>query len=271
MTPNKNFLTFTLKNGCERHKPFTHTPPLQPFHRFYTVIQMAARAAVIDLTGGDAPRPAHACHLCNVTFSSSSALKKHTQRKNACISYQEADARITNLTTELSDLRAKYYELAQKYTELSILYDKEVAEFKAKLQALQADLFLKEEMAKPAFTWQSISIVAPFLSDNNKKTIKKAIKDMSSTDDIRAYLTATFPNARITRLVTRNKNKDLEILLQEEEAVECKICFENKAQPKGRCATCTHCQICLPCESDLIRKNKPCPFCTSPFLSIRAK
>ena len=130
---------------------------------------------------------------------------------------------------------------------------------------MESDRQQQEEMAKRPLVWQTMSITAPFLSDKNKKSIKKAIKDISSLDDIRAYMATTFPNARITRLITRNKNKDLEMVLQDDEAVECKICFENKAQPKGKCTTCTHCQICLPCESDLVRQNKHCPFCTMTF------
>lgn len=222
-------------------------------------------SSVIDLTG------AFACKYCKNDFHNASALKRHTTRKSACISYADMEKMCVNQQADIARITAVWDACKNKVHDLNhALVDsqKKVHELELELKKLQADRSM-HELTKEVKVWQSISIVAPFLSDATKKSIKKVIKDIPDIMAIRTYVNETYPNIRITRI---NKTKTaLEIVMEDEETVECKICFDHKAQPKGKCATCVTCQVCTLCESDLIQKNKTCPFCTSPFLNINIK
>jgi hypothetical protein len=222
-------------------------------------------SSVIDLTG------TFACKYCKNDFHNASALKRHTTRKSACISYADMEKMCANQQADIVELTVGWDACKNEVHNLKDALAtslKTVQELELELKKLRADRSM-DELTKEVKVWQSISIVAPFLSDATKKSIKKVIKDIPDILAIRAYVNETYPNIRITRI---NKTKTvLEIVMEDEETVECKICFDHKAQPKGKCATCTTCQVCTLCESDLIQKNKSCPFCTSPFLNIKIK
>ena len=138
---------------------------------------------VIDLTRPLAPAAPglapNTCKYCNTTFSNAAGLKKHKLRKYACISYQDVENRITALMNDVNmhmndaaQIRTRYHEECARTVEMVTNYEDQIYELEVKIRKLESERFIQEELAKPVIVWQSISITAPFLSDNNKKTIK---------------------------------------------------------------------------------------------------
>lgn len=102
-----------------------------------------------------------------------------------------------------------------------------------------------------------------YLSPIPIQQIKKYIQSTSDLEDIRNYILTTFENIRIKKLIALKK--DISIILEDQEAQECKICFENKIQSKSKCKTCKVCYICEGCECDQIKKYNRCAFCNTNY------
>ena len=79
---------------------------------------------VIDLTHVDTT-----CVYCHTVFANAGALKKHKQRKNACISYQDMDARFTTMMN-------RYYEECARHQYMAIEYEKKLNDLKVSTVAI---------------------------------------------------------------------------------------------------------------------------------------
>ena len=194
------------------------------------------------------------CSYCNVTFGSKRAFDKHKLRATGCIPWKDMDAIINELRESNSKLKENYQHALKSLIELTDKYDTQMREMNAKL------LLLEEE----TICWNTITIVAPFLSTNTKKIMKANIKSLATKDEIVNYIRENYPTVIVDK-VTLLKKKEVEIVLLDEDATECKICFTNKAQKKSMCRQCKVCYICADCEHDQMTKYKRCAFCNTDY------
>ena len=190
------------------------------------------------------------CPFCREVFTTTKAYNKHKKRVTACISWQH-----------LNDL-VKYYE--SRLVELHE-YSIEINELLQNQKKIIADLSAKQMMQdeEDPIIWNEISIVASFLSANSKKSIKTAIKTKKEISDIKTVIINMFPNVVVTNVFVRKKN--IEIILKDADAEECKVCFTNKIQHKPKCKTCKQCYICEECEYIQIKKYNRCAFCNTDY------
>lgn len=182
------------------------------------------------------------CLYCNHDFQNKVAYQKHKKRATACISWQAFDVLMTTKDKEILDLK----------NELIIQKDM--------IRDIMSQLLIKEEQQ---FSWNEVTIVGPFLSTNVKKNIRNMVKDIKETSDIKSCLKTAYPNLIITKINIRKNN--IEIILEDPDTSECKICYDKKAQKKSKCNKCKTCYICEECEYSQMKKYNRCAFCNTTY------
>lgn len=211
------------------------------------------------------------CKYCNHTFKNLKAYEKHKNRITACISWEEVDNAYLNYENELKRLKINFDKSITSLQDMrntlnlsnnSIKdYEKIINEQKTQISDLMAKLLINEDGIE--VKWNNITIIAPFMSTNSKKSIKNAIVNIESIDEIKTYITTTYPHVTIEKIITKKKN--IEIILENPEITECKICFSNKVQRKSKCKICKCCYICEECEYDQMKKYNRCAFCNTVY------
>lgn len=195
----------------------------------------------------------HSCSYCKHDFKSQSALEKQT----GCISWRKMNDMFSELTTSKKVLHEQFLKSIVNFKKELERYEAIIQFQKEQISQLAAENLMKAE----AFKWEKITIVAPFLSPASKKQIKAIIEDIENPDDIKKTILTSYPKLQISQLIKRKK--EIEVVLEDEELTECKICFEAKAQQKGKCKVCKVCYVCVDCELDQINKFKKCAFCNT--------
>lgn len=202
----------------------------------------------------------HKCVYCKHDFGTSRGLEKHKLRQTGCISWKEMDDMFGRLNTSKQAIHAQFNKSIINFQEEIKRYQSMMQAQKEQISNLMAEKLLNDEKY---FKWEKISVIAPFLTTGTKKQIKSIIEDIKDQDQIKQKIASNYPKFKVAQITCRKK--EIEILLEDEELTECKICFEAKAQSKGKCKVCKVCYVCVDCEIDQMTKFKKCAFCNTYF------
>lgn len=205
------------------------------------------------------------CRYCKKSFATKVAYDRHRARVTACVSWKEMDDMMADYDDKVAEYEHKLEMLSAQFAkalstikEKSAFYEQIIVGQKDKIAELTAKQLVLEEVV-----WEKVTVVAPFMSNNSKKSLKGVLKDIKDEGKIKAHITKAFPNIQVAKIVM--KKRELEVVLEDMEASECKICFENKVQVKPRCKTCKVCYICESCELAQIKQFHRCAFCNTEY------
>ena len=117
--------------------------------------------------------------------------------------------------------------------------------------------------------WNTITIIAPEFSKNNKKNIKKNIQRTENPNTIRTFITKKY--GTITQFNIKKKNititliktNDQTIPIEANILIECQICFTMVPYRESTCKVCKKAEICATCEHIIFEKYNRCAFCNS--------
>ena len=193
------------------------------------------------------------CNLCNAAFSNEYSINRHKNRKTACITWAQTNKILEEEKKQSFYLLEVIANLTSKNEDLSL----KVKSLESKLVDFNSkSLILDEENNY----WAKINIIAPFLSNNIKRTIKNNIAALKTEKDILTYISQTYPKLLIEKIKINKKN--LEIYFKN--TSECQICFENLVD-KQVCKTCKNSYTCSSCELNQIKCFAKCAFCNSAY------
>ena len=129
--------------------------------------------------------------------------------------------------------------------------------------AIASSLAMEEHFTQKQ--WGNISLTAPFMSANAKKSLKNAIKRFENDTKMKDYITNSYPNVIIQKITIHKRNVDIILEQKDVDMGECQICFAESVKKKSKCKVCKNCYICEQCEHDQMRRFKKCAFCNTPY------
>lgn len=195
-------------------------------------------------------KPAHLWDWCP-KCSPEDPQKRIQWMKHMCCTVAEDNAQIICRITQGNAVRKNCIPtLPNTFEDLDRLF--------SQLLVLNVDLknkelkIIEDDLTKE--TWDSVKIIAPFLSYNKKK----AIINIMDVDNVSQKIEGMLgDNYEVSCNASR---KNISVIVSKKKE-ECNICFSKPVSSSPRCRTCKNAYACDDCERGWPR----CAFCNTSF------